>query len=346
MNPVTKQGSLMPGDWAEVRSMTEIQLTLDAEGKLAGLPFMPEMADCCGRVYPVLRRVYQTCVEGFKMQSFQHDDVILLDGLRCSGSAHDGCQKGCTIFWKEAWLKRAGARAGLRWGLEVSQPALMNSVPRELPVRRGDGYICQSTELARATHPISIGNRLAGLIGNVRSGSHSMPILLRSLTFPFWLRFRKMVGVDGNLRGPHTRTPEVVLELKAGDLVEVKSEREIALTLDRYGRNRGLEFTPLMKRYCGGQFRVLHRVERMILETTGKMRELHNTVILRGSSCEGWVRLGGCPRDLHHLWREIWLTRIGVEAVLQELPTIAKPADEEALPCRRRPCSGDSVTTA
>jgi hypothetical protein len=25
---------------------------------------------------------------------------------RCDGQAHGGCQAGCSIYWKEAWLKR------------------------------------------------------------------------------------------------------------------------------------------------------------------------------------------------------------------------------------------------
>ena len=41
---------------------------------------------------------------------------MLLEDLRCDGSAHDGCQAECRVFWKEAWLKRVGgpkAHAGV-----------------------------------------------------------------------------------------------------------------------------------------------------------------------------------------------------------------------------------------
>ena len=31
--------------------------------------------------------------------------------VRCDGSAHDGCQAGCLLFWKLAWLKAADAPA-------------------------------------------------------------------------------------------------------------------------------------------------------------------------------------------------------------------------------------------
>ena len=29
-----------------------------------------------------------------------------LEDLRCDGSAHGGCQAGCLLYWKEAWLTR------------------------------------------------------------------------------------------------------------------------------------------------------------------------------------------------------------------------------------------------
>ena len=34
-------------------------------------------------------------------------DSVHLEGVRCDGSGHDGCEACCLIFWKEAWLKRA-----------------------------------------------------------------------------------------------------------------------------------------------------------------------------------------------------------------------------------------------
>ena len=38
-------------------------------------------------------------------------DTVLLDNLRCDGSAHDGCQAGCRLYWKEAWLRRVDVAA-------------------------------------------------------------------------------------------------------------------------------------------------------------------------------------------------------------------------------------------
>ena len=47
------QLDLRPGEWVEVRSAPEILATLDEQGALDGLVFMPEMLKYCGRVLPV-----------------------------------------------------------------------------------------------------------------------------------------------------------------------------------------------------------------------------------------------------------------------------------------------------
>src|ERR1700736_3045293 len=100
--------SLRPGDFVEVKSPGEILQTLDADGTLDKLPFMPEMMDFCGKRFQVSQRVVKTCYYGTSsgMRKFPSDDVVLLEGLRCSGESHDGCQKACTIFWREAWLRK------------------------------------------------------------------------------------------------------------------------------------------------------------------------------------------------------------------------------------------------
>ena len=47
--------NLRVGQWVEVRS-AEILATVDENGCLDGLPFMPEMLNFCGRRYRVLKR--------------------------------------------------------------------------------------------------------------------------------------------------------------------------------------------------------------------------------------------------------------------------------------------------
>ena len=108
MNP--EKLRVRPGELVEVKTPAEIAQTLDAEGTVDQLPFMREMVECCGKRFRVSRRVVKICASGMKggsvLRGFRTDDVVLLDGLRCSGVDHDGCQKSCTIFWRETWLRK------------------------------------------------------------------------------------------------------------------------------------------------------------------------------------------------------------------------------------------------
>src|SRR6476620_12166174 len=104
-----KRHAFSAGDHVVVRSAEDIISTLDADGTLDGLPFMPEMLKCCGKSFRVERRTEKTCVDVAMPvkphRRFSADDVVFLDGPRCDGGGHDGCARGCKVFWKEAWLQ-------------------------------------------------------------------------------------------------------------------------------------------------------------------------------------------------------------------------------------------------
>ncbi len=97
------------------------------------------------------------------------------------------------------------------------------------------------------------------------------------------------------------------LNLQPGELVEVKSEQEIRATLDEHGRHRGLLWMPGMARFCGRTYKVHKRVETIMLESTGELRKIRNTVLLADVMCEN---LYGCDRSCFHYWREAWLRRV------------------------------------
>lgn len=100
-----------------------------------------------------------------------------------------------------------------------------------------------------------------------------------------------------------------LLNLKPGELVEVKSEEEILATLDEWGKNKGLSWMEDMHKFCGKRFRVFKRLERMLLESTGEFRKVKNTVLLEGVMCDG-QNFYGCDRSCFHFWREAWLKRV------------------------------------
>jgi hypothetical protein len=124
----------------------------------------------------------------------------------------------------------------------------------------------------------------------------------------------KFVGIKGkcdvmnSTDGTHTGYVEV-LNLKPGELVEVKSEQEIAATLDANGRNRGLYFMGNMRTFCGKRYRVYKRLETILLESDGQLRKVKNTVLLENVYCGGTEHYG-CDRSCFHYWREAWLKRV------------------------------------
>ena len=112
------------------------------------------------------------------------------------------------------------------------------------------------------------------------------------------------------------RTPTVTLDLQPGELVRVKSYPEILATLDANNRNRGLYFDAEVVPYCGGTYRVLRRVNRIVNEKTGKMLNVNSSVILENVFCQACYsndRLF-CPRALYQFMREIWLERVSADA--------------------------------
>ncbi|TET65336.1 hypothetical protein E3J49_01965 [Candidatus Bathyarchaeota archaeon] len=99
--------NLQLGEWVEVRSVKEIFATLNAQGKLRGLRFTPEMVQFCGKRFRVYRRLEKIILEATGELRRIRTPTVLLDGVLCDGEAHGGCDRSCFCFWREAWLKRA-----------------------------------------------------------------------------------------------------------------------------------------------------------------------------------------------------------------------------------------------
>jgi hypothetical protein len=299
---------LRPGDLVEVRSPEEILQTLDADGTVDHLPFMPEMAEFCGKRFRVARRVVKTCFSGSisTILAFRTDDVVTLDGLRCSGAAHDGCQKACMIIWRDAWLRKIDAAAAPR-------PVDGDSRGRlEARLKTSTGpttYFCQASELLKAARPLSRRERFGKCVSEVLAGNCSAFEMAQRLCI--WLVWRIRRIVRGQFaRGRHASTPAQSLNLRPGESIEVKPIEHIIDTLNAAGQNRGLSFSPDMRLLCGARQQVKGRLDKIIVDGTGEMRHLKNTVALEGSFCGcSQIAFGGCSRHEFAYWREIWLRR-------------------------------------
>src|SRR6476660_8245578 len=273
----SERTQLKTGDWVQVRNPAEIAQTLDAHGTLDGLPFMPEMIGYCGRRFRVLRRAEKSCVEipggRYKIREFRQNDVVVLDGLRCSGANHDACQRACLLFWKTAWLNKL-EHSEVTPETKLSDEEALRS--RLRTTTENARYFCQSTELSKATQPLTRPRILSKCLYDLRSGSRRPLEMAWLVLAPLWRKLTRR-WPRRKLTGTLKRTPVGNLNLQPGELVEVKPAAEIAQTLDDRGRNRGLQCDFGMCQYSGGKFRVRNRLDRMISESTGQMRIVEGT---------------------------------------------------------------------
>jgi len=321
---MTQSSELRAGEWVQVRSKKEIFATLDNLGQLEGLPFMPEMFDSCGKRFQVFKRAHKTCDPPNGLGGRRMLRTVHLTDVRCDGAAHGGCQAGCLVFWKEAWLQRADGPAvetlvPLRPAVNrVESQALKGCTEAEVfAATRGTPepaspdepvFVCQSTQLSQATQHLPWWD-FRQYAEDYTSGNVRLSQLLAAFLFFVyehlvaaglglgaalrWLydAFQKVRGgspypcrVGKIPRG--AKTPAARLDLRPGDLVKVRRYDDILETLDEDSQNRGMWFDAEMVPFCGGTYRVHDRISRIINEKTGKMQHLKNSCItLDGVVC-------------------------------------------------------------
>src|ERR1700685_1247174 len=339
--------NLKAGEWVEVRSREEILATLDKTGCSENAPFMAEMFEYCGRKFQVSKRADKTCDPAHEPWSIRRvKNCVHLQEIRCDGRGHGGCEAGCLIFWKEAWLKLAAndivpAESLKNSGnIQSRHDALctVDSVTAAGQSTNAEGetiYSCQATQLRNFTsemaawdprqyiRELTSGNLSSGLAAD-SFGNRMLELLLglirlfRSLVISlFNLIPRKLKGpaypfLVGTLK---ENTPRETLDLQPGELVQVRSREEIVATLDKHNRNRGMLFDGEMLPYCGGIYRVLRRVHHIIDEISGKMVNMKSPcIVLEGVVCQSdFHRL--CPRAIYPYWREGWLKRAAPESL-------------------------------
>jgi hypothetical protein len=324
------------GDLVELRPPADILATLDAEGRLDGLPFMPEMLAYVGGRYRVSARLERACdTIGSHSTVRRIPDAVLLDDLRCDGVAHDGCQAGCRIYWKEAWLQPAAREAAPR--REVSAADLGALTRRVSNVVTGVDdnapvYRCQATTMVEASVPVTRRESPHSFVEELRSRNvgpvRFVRVVARTLAEGVARRLHLIsyglfMPYDASRRDRGAETPE----LRPGQLVRIRSKEQIARTLGPNGKNKGLWFDREMLVYCGKTARVLRRIDRFVDERTGKMHELRNDCyVLDGIVCSGDRSTGRrfCPRAIYPFWRACWLEPIS------ELTLSAGPAQPTA----------------
>src|SRR5580704_466327 len=122
---------------------------------------------------------------------------------------------------------------------------------------------------------------------------------------------------------------DTALNLRPGELVEVRGEAEILATLDERGCLDAQPFMPEMLDFCGKQFRVYKRSDKTCDTISLTLaRRMWNTVHLEDLRCNGAAHEGCQARCLIY-WKEAWLKRVEPS----ETPGKTAPAPASAKPC-------------
>ncbi len=342
------RSTLKVGDWVEVRSKEEILATLDASGRLEGMMFMPEMFHFCGRRLQVEKRAHKSCdyTKPHPFKSRWLETTVLLD-TRCDGSGHDGCQAGCTILWKEAWLRPVAGPDAARTASAAAAAAAPPRAPARCSehtvwqlthVTEPDGarrYLCQMTQLPDASTPLHWWD-LRQYVEDYASGNVPLGRLVSGAIYSAYYHLSQAgIGIGRPMRAiynacrplwrgsrfPRTSgiipegspTPVSNLNLQPGELVRVKRHEDILQTVTTENHNRGMKWDAELVPYCGGTYRVLRRVHQLVEERSGKMVRMKTAgIVLDNVVCQ--ARYSSCrmhcPRAMYPYWREIWLERV------------------------------------
>ena len=305
------------GDLVRIRSADEILSTLDSDGTVDGLPFMPEMLKYAGREFRIQSSAHKTCDGQAEIRKM--DNTVHLEELRCDGGAHGGCQAGCLLFWREEWLRPASeAQAAASATAEETALAKLTPTTRRTNDRGESVYRCQATDVRRASRPLPQYDPRQYL-RDLTSGNVTLRVFLVGLAVYAFKKYQLMskrvlprrLQIHGGKpypfyqgTGTGARTP--IVDVAPGQLVEIRSKDEIMPTLGQDNRNRRMLFDAEMVPFCGTRARVNRHVQRIIDESTGKMIKLGDCVVLDNVACQG-IYHRFCQREIPSYWRSAWL---------------------------------------
>jgi hypothetical protein len=305
------------GDVFRIRSADEILATLDSDGTVDGLVFMPEMLQYAGREVRVQSSAHKTCDGAAEIRKMEK--TVHLEGLRCDGSAHGGCQAACPLFWREEWLRPASEPQPAA-SATTDEAALAILMPKTRRTNDSEEsvYRCQATDVRRASRPLSRADPRQ-YVRDLTSGNVTLRVFLAGLAVYAFKKYQLLTQrvLPRRLRikggkpypfyqgtGTGARTP--IADVAPGQLVEIRKKEEIMPTLSPENLNRKLWFDSEMVPHCGTRAPVNRHVQRIIDESTGKMIKLGDCVVLDNVVCQG-IYHRFCPRELDIYWRSAWL---------------------------------------
>jgi hypothetical protein len=97
------------GNWVQILDLKETEKTLDSDcmASLLCPRWFNSVAGVSECFDAQKRSVRKSPAVSLSSAHFYKKDIAVLDGLRCSGLSHDGCQWLGPLLWKIAWLRSA-----------------------------------------------------------------------------------------------------------------------------------------------------------------------------------------------------------------------------------------------
>ena len=289
-----KKSTFKVGDLVEVRNKEEILRTLDVNGELDKMPFMPEMLQYCGQRFRIRKSAHKTCDYStpYPFRTRRLDSTVHLE-TRCDGTAHDGCQSGCLLYWKHSWLKpvndsheesfqsageqRSHGAPAAQATTGCTEAQLRNCTQAHERSGSKPTYRCQTTQIHEATTPLAWWDARQ-YVRDYWSGNVSLGRVVSAMAYSAYYHLSQAgIGVGPTMRWLYDRfnplwggslfprkpglipqgqpTPDVTLNLQPGELVRVKSHQEILKTVNTDNKNRGMSWDAELVPYCNGTYR-------------------------------------------------------------------------------------------
>ncbi len=107
--PITPDESLESAARVRVKSISEIERTLDENGKTEDVKFIKEhMAEFCGKEFTISKDVHEFYDEK-RRTGLKLNNACVLNDVYCNGNQpwlDETCKRACLLFWHNSWLER------------------------------------------------------------------------------------------------------------------------------------------------------------------------------------------------------------------------------------------------
>jgi hypothetical protein len=97
---------LKPGELVKIKPQAEIERTLNRDNKNRGLLFEGKMSKHCGQTAVVRSRVSRVVNEATGEMIEFSNELIMLEGVVCTGEYMQFCPRRIFPWWRENWLER------------------------------------------------------------------------------------------------------------------------------------------------------------------------------------------------------------------------------------------------